>query len=528
MGASSLSLTSALACGATAVLAIALVRYRRVLKAQKLGGFQNLAAAGLREGRLHSERHASRVRYLAMKPSTSSSFAQLIPEGGRARDRRRILNRKLIVAMVGLPARGKSYIVRMLLRYMAFCKGVKGRLFNVGDYRRKHGLGGVSSSFFDRTNAEALKAREHMAQAVLDELLEWLEEDEANAIGVFDATNTTVARRRMLVERCRSMRVIFVESICTDETTLQRNYKLKLRNKDYEGRDPEEALQDFLARVREYEAAYQEVEDAEATGVASYVKIFNVGHKSAAMNCKGFLQCSIALYLQNIHITPRRIWVLLPAESQGRILGVLGGATAEGELAKLTEDGRRFAADLPRFFGTEGSRRRSSIFGDEGAAAEADADGSGTVLFLGPDPVSEATTEHLRFVCPLWQTTPLLHTTHFGDLTSMRLKDARRSYPDVWTAFAQDPLHFRWPGAGGESYADVISRMEPLLLELERQKRDVCCIAPEPCAQAILAYFLGKARDEVPDIEVGLHAIYELRPGPFRTEMDIISPSQFF
>jgi len=59
------------------------------------------------------------------------------------------------------------------------------------------------------------------------------------------------------------VRLIFVESICTDTKLLLRNYMLKASNEDYKGSAPAVALQDFLARVRNYEAVYQTITDAE-------------------------------------------------------------------------------------------------------------------------------------------------------------------------------------------------------------------------------------------------------------------------
>jgi adenylylsulfate kinase-like enzyme len=43
---------------------------------------------------------------------------------------------KLVLVMVGLPARGKSYIARKLARYLRW-RGHETRVFNVGSYRRE-------------------------------------------------------------------------------------------------------------------------------------------------------------------------------------------------------------------------------------------------------------------------------------------------------------------------------------------------------------------------------------------------------
>jgi hypothetical protein len=40
--------------------------------------------------------------------------------------------------MVGLPARGKSYVVQLLSRYLKWCH-INVKAFNVGEYRRKVG-----------------------------------------------------------------------------------------------------------------------------------------------------------------------------------------------------------------------------------------------------------------------------------------------------------------------------------------------------------------------------------------------------
>ena len=46
------------------------------------------------------------------------------------------LSQRLVVILVGLPARGKSYISHRLVNYMNWC-GVRTRLFNVGAFRRE-------------------------------------------------------------------------------------------------------------------------------------------------------------------------------------------------------------------------------------------------------------------------------------------------------------------------------------------------------------------------------------------------------
>jgi predicted kinase len=170
------------------------------------------------------------------------------------------LEQAVVIAMVGLPARGKSYLVKMMIRYLKW-NGFEADVFNVGSYRRKIGHQSADSTFFSSANPNAKKIREEMAMAVQDFMYSWLHEsdDARGRVAVFDATNTTRARRLALARRAKKENVylLFVESICDDEKTLQRNYDLKLQNDDYKGMDPVQAKLDFLSRVQAYEKVYE-------------------------------------------------------------------------------------------------------------------------------------------------------------------------------------------------------------------------------------------------------------------------------
>jgi hypothetical protein len=169
------------------------------------------------------------------------------------------LEQPLVIAMVGLPARGKSYIVKMLIRYLKWT-GFESSVFNVGSYRRKIGLASADSKFFESGNVEANKLREEMAMAVQDSMYAWLHETGSRSrVAIFDATNTTKSRRFALAQRARRENVflLFVESICDNSSVLQRNYELKLQNDDYSGMDKKVAMKDFMSRVEAYEKVYE-------------------------------------------------------------------------------------------------------------------------------------------------------------------------------------------------------------------------------------------------------------------------------
>eukprot|EP00966_Prymnesium_polylepis_P082529 1911008-Prymnesium_polylepis.1 len=107
--------------------------------------------------------------------------------------------------MVGLPARGKSYISKAFICYLNFL-GCSAKLFNAGNKRRTDGLAGTDAEFFDPNNKDAKALKEQMAMETLDDLIDWLQHQTSAAYmatgvrgcacDIFDATNTTVARRK--------------------------------------------------------------------------------------------------------------------------------------------------------------------------------------------------------------------------------------------------------------------------------------------------------------------------------------------
>ena len=75
----------------------------------------------------------------------------------------------------------------------------------------------VASSFFNAENVKGATARDALAQDVLCHAFIWLK-TQTGGVALFDATNTTDARRSMLVESCEkeSVPILFLESICDD------------------------------------------------------------------------------------------------------------------------------------------------------------------------------------------------------------------------------------------------------------------------------------------------------------------------
>ena len=149
---------------------------------------------------------------------------------------------KLAIAMVGLPARGKSFIARKVSRYLNWV-GVRTQVFNVGAYRRQRLGARQESFFFDPDNADGSSARMHMAVAALDDMVNYL--DDGGRVAIYDATNSTLQRQKLISQRCNQegFDLMWVESICDDDDVIEQNIReTKLTSPDYRGMDPEIAV----------------------------------------------------------------------------------------------------------------------------------------------------------------------------------------------------------------------------------------------------------------------------------------------
>lgn len=79
----------------------------------------------------------------------------------------------------------------------------------------------------------------------------------------------------------------------------------------------------------------------------------------------------------------------------------------------------------------------------------------------------------------------------------------------------KDKLRYRYPR--GESYEDLIRRLDPVIMELERQRGPILIVAHQAVLRCLYAYFADYEREDVPHLEVPSHMVIVLRPLPYGT-----------
>ena len=86
-----------------------------------------------------------------------------------------------------------------------------------------------------------------------------------------------------------------------------------------------------------------------------------------------------------------------------------------------------------------------------------------------------------------------------------------------------DKLNYRYPGVGGESYADLIMRVQESILALEQQRGNTIIVCDRAVARVILAYFQGTQPDKLPYLDVfpGVIELRRIHSGFVATHLEV-------
>lgn len=101
----------------------------------------------------------------------------------------------------------------------------------------------------------------------------------------------------------------------------------------------------------------------------------------------------------------------------------------------------------------------------------------------------------------------------------MTYEEIQKKFPDDFKARDQSKFTYRYPR--GESYEDLVVRLEPVMMELERQG-NVLVVSHQAVLRCVLAYFLDKPANELPYLEVPLHSIIKLTPVAYGCEIEYV------
>ncbi|KAI0346682.1 bifunctional 6-phosphofructo-2-kinase/fructose-2,6-bisphosphate 2-phosphatase [Trametopsis cervina] len=479
---------------------------------------------------------------------------------------------KILVCTVGLPARGKTHISRALERYLRWT-GVKTQVISLGDYRRKFlgsaqklppdyfTLGSVAAPLscsphvIDQGSQRLAEKSEQtvvLRQQILNgcEQLIWDFFNSGGQVVIYDANNGTREKRQEIAEKADKLgvHVVFLESMCDNEDIILSNIRgVKISSPDYRGWDPEKAIADYYRRIKDHEQHYQPVEEDNWPSI----RIVNVGERIMVNDIRGYLQSRIVFFLMNIHNRFRTIYFARSGQSliehsykADSDLSPAGWEYAE-RLKEFVVDRRAKSLEQRGIDGSDrrlviwtSARRRShhtawpfltstastphngytphtptSIAHIPSAGEAVTSNSPYSTPHPDPrDPKRQDSTSSTNSNNPRVKVVekPQMAEINPGVWDGLTPEQVRQYFPDEWERFVKDPYAYRAPRA--ESYHDLCVRLEPILIELEREKEDLLIVGHASVIRCMLAYLIGLPQSEIPAIEVARGDLIEVVP----------------
>ena len=254
------------------------------------------------------------------------------------------------------------------------------------------------------------------------------------------------------------------------------------------------------------------------------LQMIDVGRKVVSHQIRGFLSAQTVYYLLNFNLSARQIWITRHGESVDNVNGKIGGDS------DLSEVGRHYGQALTKFIkhqrdswdARQHFKAMSTHFpprpGDttppnpEYSSAEGDSSAKSFCVWTSMLKRSIQTAQYFDEEDFDIKQMRMLDELNAGSMEGLTYEEIKTKHQDEYELRRQDKLHYRYPGAGGESYLDIINRLRAVIVEVERMTDHVLLVGHRSIARVLLAYFKGLNRNDVADLDVPLGMLYVLEP----------------
>ena len=398
---------------------------------------------------------------------------------------------KLVISMVGLPARGKSTMARKLGRTMEM-DGVRVQIFNNGDLRRKQDTDDSTSSsaFFSPANIQGREQREQISRLNIEQAQYFLQD--GGEVAIIDASNVTRERRQNIVSAFAGLPLLFVECVNADEEALEANLERKAGLKEFRHLARDKALESFLQRITYYESIYQPL-DSEANRIL----------------VDSFESCILQERISDVLPYYDRIRDILTTRVVRNLFLVRHGETHYnredriGGDSDLTNKGREQANALAEHFATI---RIPIIFTSHYQRTLQTA-----------TPIAER-----QQPCSIIAL-PEFNEIHGGVCEGMTYEEIRRKMPQVARERGPNKYGYIYPeGEGYKTMEDRVHRGLKKVFFLNNYDENIMIVGHRAVNRMILASFLSRQEAEIPYIYMPQDRYYHIQIDPHKRIFELI------
>jgi 6-phosphofructo-2-kinase/fructose-2,6-biphosphatase 4 len=237
----------------------------------------------------------------------------------------------------------------------------------------------------------------------------------------------------------------------------------------------------------------------------NYIKMINAGQKFFYNNVSfNYLSHRIVFYLTNTHIKSRTTFFVRA-----------GTATEEDSYkadAGLSESGREYAKIMCETLIKHREQTRAALKAQGGA----DAPLRPLTVWTSTRARTLQTSEPFKERGYKVRQRSQMSQINPGLCEKLSERAIRRLYPEEIEKHDLDPYHHRYPRA--ESYHDLAVRLEPIILELEREQNDLLIIAHESVLRVLYAYLMHCSTMDIPALKFPRNEIIEIIPAAYQNE----------
>jgi len=404
--------------------------------------------------------------------------------------------RKLVIVTVGLPGRGKTYLATKLSAHLTWL-GFGCQRFTLSDHRSLVG----ATSYLDPITEKG--QNDVLLYKVLDVMTDFLRT--GGQISILDGSHSTWESRAKIKEflyQCDlSGEILWVEKITNDPDILAANIAGMRRSPGLIGKHHAEVQAIMKERVQHHETSYMSMRDEDIDDEnEGYIKIISYKEdkkKIISYNVDGYLCGRVMFFLQNLrmdHNNRPPIWMSRHGESMHNTKGLLGGNS------NLSPKGNVYSSVLADWVEVERAKEGKALKGFDVWCSTLKR------TMQTASPVAQRC--HVRM-------TPRknLDEIESGIYDSYTYEKIKAEAPHEFKARKHDKLRYRYPQ--GESYLDVIDRLEPIIFELERKRSPVLIIGHQAVLRCLYGYFTDKPIHTLPHNPMPLHTVIKLYPGAY-------------
>ena len=382
----------------------------------------------------------------------------------------------LYIAMVGLPARGKSTIATKLKENLMH-DSVKTRIFNNGNLRRKIVRVNTSDArFFDPDNQEGVAIREKIALINMKRAQKYL--NDGGQVAILDATNVSQERRDKIQSILNDHPILFIECINDDEEILEASILRKIDLEEFGHMTPEAAIQGFKERISYYSSIQYPLKREK-----NFIKLDSLNNKIIQEEMVIDLPYHDQIRDFLVTDTVKHLFLIRHGETYFNLEDRIGGNS------ELTENGWSQARTLARYFK---NKRIPLIFTSEKKR---------TVQTAEPirDQQKDCT------IIPLKE----FNEINSGQCECMTYEEIRRERPEIYYERRKDKYNYVYPdGEGYVTMQERINRGIKKALYLSKPFDNIMIVGHRAVNRMILSHFLFRRTEDVPYIYIPQDKFY--------------------